>query len=327
MHRKLLLIFLMSCSMSVWSTDTAKLQVFRTGNSADVVTKTTAGFALMGGGKDLDEAFKFLCDKSGGGDFVILRASGTDAYNSYIAGLCKQNSVTTLLMASRDAANVPAAAAAIRRAEAIFVAGGDQSNYINFWQGTPVQAALNDAIGRGVPIGGTSAGLAVLGEFVFAALRDSARSPETLADPYNERVTISRSFVDIPLLKGTITDTHFVTRDRQGRLLGFLARIVEDGLASEVRGIGVDERAAVLLEPDGIAQVVGAGKAVYFYRAGRPEVCAAGKALTYRNVSVVRVAPGGSFNVARWSSAGGEHYALNVVNGNVESTLPHGGLY
>ena len=327
MHRRLLLIFLMFCSMSAWSADAAKLQVFRTGSSADVVTKTTAGFALMGGGKDLDEAFKFLCDKSGGGDFVVLRASGTDAYNPYIAGLCKQNSVTTLLMASRDAANDPAAAAAIRHAEALFIAGGDQSNYVNFWQGTPVQTELNDAIRRGVPIGGTSAGLAVLGEFVFAALRDTARSPETLADPFNERVTITRSFVDIPLLKRTITDTHFVARDRQGRLLGFLARIVRDGMAPEVRGIGVDERAAVLLEPDGIARVVGTGKAAYFYSAGRPDVCAAGKALTYRNVNVVRMAPGGRFDVAHWTSAGGDHYTLNVVDGKIASTLPGGVLY
>ena len=327
MYRKLSVIFLMFCSLYAWSADSAKLQVFRTGSSTDVVTKTSGGFALMGGGKDLDEAFKFLCDKSGGGDFVVLRASGTDAYNPYIEGLCKQNSVTTLLMASREAANDPAAAAAIHHAEAIFIAGGDQSNYVNFWQGTPVQAALNDAIRRGVPIGGTSAGLAVLGEFVFAALHDSATSPETLADPFNERVTITRAFVDIPLLKRTITDTHFVKRDRQGRLLGFLARIVRDGLAPEVRGIGVDERAAVLLEPDGSAKVVGTGKAAYFYSAGRPDVCAAGKPLTYRNMNVVRITPGEAFDVAHWSSAAGDHYKLNVVDGKVESTLPDGRLY
>jgi cyanophycinase len=327
MRRKLALIILVACSISLWSADAAKLQVFRTGSDTDVVTKTKAGFALMGGGKDLDEAFTFLCDKSGGGDFVVLRASGTDAYNPYIAGLCKQNSVTTLLIPSRAAANDPAAATAIRRAEAIFIAGGDQSNYINFWQGTPVQTALNDAIRRGVPIGGTSAGLAVLGEFNFAALHDSALSTETLADPFNERVTIMRGFVDIPLLKRTITDTHFFTRDRQGRLLGFLARIVRDGMAPEVRGIGVDERAAVLLDADGTARIIGTGKAAFFYSGGRPEVCEKDKPLTYRNIAVVRIAPGGTFDVAHWRSAGGDHYTLNVVSGKVESTLPGGALY
>ena len=56
-------------------------QYFRTGNSHDVQTKTQPGFALMGGGKDLDAAFKWMCDRSGSGDFVVLRASGDEDYN------------------------------------------------------------------------------------------------------------------------------------------------------------------------------------------------------------------------------------------------------
>jgi hypothetical protein len=54
---------------------------FRVGNPADVKTRTEAGFALIGGGKDLDPAFLWMCHRSGGGDFLILRATGTDAYN------------------------------------------------------------------------------------------------------------------------------------------------------------------------------------------------------------------------------------------------------
>ena len=43
-----------------------------------------AGYALMGGGTDLDEAFLWLCERAGGGDFLVLRATGTDDYNPYI---------------------------------------------------------------------------------------------------------------------------------------------------------------------------------------------------------------------------------------------------
>src|ERR1700756_1862239 len=73
-------------------------QYFRAGNPNDMQTKTRAGFALMGGGDDLDEAFKWMCERAGGGDFVILRASGDDDYNPYIQGLCKLNSVATLIL-------------------------------------------------------------------------------------------------------------------------------------------------------------------------------------------------------------------------------------
>ena len=100
----------------------------------------------MGGGTDLDVAFKFLCDRAGGGDFLILRATGDDEYNPYIRGLCHLNSVATIIIPNRDAAIDPFVSDAIKHASAIFIAGGDQGNYINFWMNTPVQAALNDAI-------------------------------------------------------------------------------------------------------------------------------------------------------------------------------------
>ena len=104
---------------------------------------------MMGGGKDLDEAFRWLCKKGNGGDFLILRARGDDDYNSYVNGMCKMNSVATLIIPDRNAANDPAVADIIRHAEAVFIAGGNQSRYVNFWQGTPVQDAINANIADG----------------------------------------------------------------------------------------------------------------------------------------------------------------------------------
>lgn len=112
---------------------------FRMGNAADVQTKPVPGYAFMGGGSDLDEAFKWLCARASGGDFLVLRAHGDDDYNPYINGLCKPNSVATLILPDRPAAEDPKVAEIIRQAEAIFIAGGDQANYLNFWADTPVQ--------------------------------------------------------------------------------------------------------------------------------------------------------------------------------------------
>jgi len=50
----------------------------RAGESANLTVQPRAGFALMGGGTDLDEAFQFLCDRANGGDMVVLRARGDD---------------------------------------------------------------------------------------------------------------------------------------------------------------------------------------------------------------------------------------------------------
>jgi cyanophycinase len=305
---------------------------FRAGSSRDAQTNTQGGFALMGGGKDLDRAFKWMCERSGGGDFLILRASGDDDYNPYIQGLCHVNSVATLILPDRAAAEDPFAAAAIRNAEAVFIAGGDQANYINFWMGTPVQQALNEAIARNVPIGGTSAGLAVLGEFVYSAQGDAAdgpalTSPETLSNPFDARVTLVHQFLDIPLLKEVITDTHFSARDRMGRTLVFMARILQDGKALHIRDIAVDERTAVLLDAGGMATVVGVGSAYFLQATQNPEACKANTPLTFRGVAVRSLRADQRFNLAQWSSSEGASYILSVESGTIHSTLPGGAVY
>jgi len=307
-------------------------QYFRAGSANDLDTKTRPGFALMGAGDDLDAAFKYLCDHSGGGDFLILRASGDDDYNPYIQGLCKLNSVSTLILTSREAANDPFVADAIHHAEAIFIAGGDQAHYINWWMETPVQQALNQALERGVPIGGTSAGLAVQGEFVYSAQGDAPddkdlSTPLTLANPFHPRVTIVRAFLTNPLLKNVITDTHFAARDRMGRSLVFMARILQDGRAKEIRDVAIDERTAVLLDADGQATVVGAGHAYFLQSTRAPEVCKPDTPLTFRGVTVHSLKAGEHFNVKLWSTPDGTPYTLSVESGVVKSTLPGGTVY
>src|ERR1700712_3789411 len=104
------------------------------GDTADVKTPTRGGSVLMGGGKDVDAAFKWMINRSGGGDVVIIRASGTAAYNPYIFGLGKVNSVETLKIDSRELANNDTVVRIIRNAEMLFIAGGDQSNYMKYWK-------------------------------------------------------------------------------------------------------------------------------------------------------------------------------------------------
>lgn len=301
----------------------------RVGNAADAHATPRAGFALMGGGEDLDEAFRFLCDRSGGGDFIVLRSHGDDDYNPYIEKLCKLNSVATIIIPSRAAAADPVVAEKIRHASAIFIAGGDQGEYINFWMGTPVQAALNDAIHRGIPMGGTSAGLAVLGEYIYTSLGDKPNDPNldgktAMADPFGTRVALTHGFLDIPTLKGVITDTHFATRNRMGRLLTFLARLNKPGAA--VRGIGVEQRAAVLLEPDGRATVVGHGAAYFIDARGASGTVAKGTPLSFGPYAVQKVGPGHAFNVKTWTGDA-THYTLSVEGGAIHSTEAGNAVY
>jgi cyanophycinase len=311
---------------------------FRLGNVSNAAATPHAGYALMGGGKDLDDAFKWLCGHANGGDLLVLRATGDDDYNAYIQGLCHLNSVATIVIPNRAAAADPFVAKAIADASALFIAGGDQANYINFWQGTPVQTAINAAIARGVPIGGTSAGLAVLGEFAYTAQGDKPDDPNldaktALADPFGPRITISHNFVEIPILKGIITDSHFAKRNRMGRLLVFLARINEpEGKpvpppGYNVRGIGIDERAAVLVESNGNASVVGQGAGAWFIDAKHASgVMEKAKPLTFGEFDVQKVAAGHSFKLKTWTGDAAA-YELSIKAGAVHSTQAGGSVY
>jgi cyanophycinase len=329
--RFFLLVFSAACAVNL--AQAQSYQYFRLGNKDDVQTKPTAGVAMMGGGSDLDEAFRWLCNRGNGGDFLILRARGNDDYNPYVNGLCKANSVATLIIPDRVAAEDARVAEIIRKAEVVFIAGGDQANYIRGWKDTLVEKAINENIAAGMPIGGTSAGLAVEGEFVYGALGDKPddkdlTSSDVLPDPYFERVTLARDFLKVPHLEDLITDSHFVKRDRMGRTLGFLARIMKDGWSAAPREIAIDEKSAVLVEADGKATVVGTGKGAYFLRPTQaPETCEKGVPLTFRKISVYRVAAGGHFDLTTWTGDGGTAYSLSVERGKIESTQAGNGIY
>jgi cyanophycinase len=149
-----------------------------------------------------------------------------------------------------------------------------------------------------------------------------------LPNPYFERVTLVRDFLKIPHLENLITDSHFAKRDRLGRSLGFLARLMKDGWSSSPRELAIDEKSAVLVEADGKASVVGTGKGAYFMRPTQaPEVCEKGVALTFRNISVYREKAGGHFDLVSWTGDGGITYSLSVEQGKIVSTQAGKGIY
>lgn len=214
------------------------------------------GLLLMGGGDRNFDALRWFMKKAGNGHIVVLRASqggeiGEEFFNE-VGGI---QSVETFVFSDREQSNDPKLLAALKRADGIFLAGGDQSRYVRFWRGTPVAAALDAHVRAGKPLGGTSAGLAMQGEYLYGAMDGGSQiSPRALADPLGADNTIETDFLHIASLKGIVTDTHFSERNRLGRLIAFVAK--GESLAGRpLIGLGVDEDAAVAVEGDGSARV------------------------------------------------------------------------
>jgi len=255
--------------------------------------KTGPLLALMGGGDWPLEAFRQFVKQSGGGHIVVLRARGArelqDEIYKDVGGVL---SVETLVIHDEDAGEDPKLLAIIAHADGIFFGGGDQSNYVRAWKGTALNKALDAHVKAGKPIGGTSAGLAILGGYVYGCLDSiSLTSPEALKNPTGPSVTLVRDFLHLPYLSKVITDTHFDKRDRQGRLITVVGRLAQEENDPTITGLGVDEDTAMIVDGDGIGRFYGPGHAWLIRPMAKPTTIVAGQPLNYATFPIVGIGP------------------------------------
>lgn len=306
----------------------AKVTRYLTGNAADVAV-TLAGPAhdFGGGGTDVDAALQWIIDQVRGCttcatkiDVVILRSSGSNGYNDYIYAMNGVDSVETLVITKASDSNTAAVEATVRNAEVVFFAGGDQCDYTKYFKGTLVETAVESVYAKGGGVGGTSAGTAIQGDFTYDGCVASAVSSDALANPYHRSVTFTYDFFHWANLQSTITDSHFVTRDRMGRTMAFVARQIKDGKAASALSIAVNEVTSVVVDKNGLATVIGDGPAYFVLGDHAPEVCQSGVPLTYSNFKIWKVLSGGTFDLRNRPTTG---FYLRSVNNGVISANPY----
>lgn len=319
--------------------------LYSTGSPEDLLAMPMGGICLMGGAGEHDGAMHWFNARAAGGDVLVLRASGSDGYNDYLYGtIGGVNSVTTVVVHERAGASDPTVLALVDRAEAIWFAGGDQWNYVERWRGTPLQERINVAITeRNVVVGGTSAGMAILGSSYFSGQFGSVTSTTALADPYAAIVDVDHiPFITLPYMGAVITDSHFDERDRRGRLTAFMARMTEE-YGESARAIACNEYTAVVVDPQGQARVFGEWPAypeyAYFVQVNcvppnLPEVLAVGRPLTWlRDGEALKVyqVPGtdpGShgFDLTDWRNGHGGTWQHWTVNSGTHNTAAGTGM-
>lgn len=260
---------------------------------AETRGRPSFGLMLMGGGDWMDDAFHWFVQRAAGGHIVILRASGdVDLQNRLYHDIGGVSSVETFVFSQREAADDAFVIKAIEHADGIFIAGGDQSNYIRFWKGTRLNAALDRHVRAGKPLGGTSAGLAILGAASYGALDGgSITSMAALAEPLGAAVTLDHDFLHLRFLDRIITDSHFGKRERLGRLIAFLAKAQSTQLLDRPIGMGVDENTALCIDGKGNATVFsGSGGYAWMVQPSTaPGVVAAGTPLSWAGIRITGI--------------------------------------
>ncbi|MFZ6051789.1 T9SS type A sorting domain-containing protein [Halocola ammonii] len=320
--------------------------LYQTGSETDVETTPSFGLVLMGGATESDNAMRWFLDRANGGDVVVIRTSGSDGYNNYLyseLGI-EVNSVRTIVFENAAASEDPDVIEMLENAEAIWLAGGNQWTYYDFWNESAVEETLIDHIENGGVIGGTSAGMAVLGGIDYVAQFASVTSDEALNNPFSTNITLEDDFVTPPFMDGVITDTHYDNPDRKGRHVAFLAHAMA---AFQVypKGIASEEYTAVCVNDEGLARVFGEYPEyedyAYFIRLrcetpNEPEVAVGDMPLIWNlggDALKVYKVPGTlegdySFNLTDWvTGTGGEWQNWWVVEGelNIEENTEEPG--
>lgn len=312
------------------------------GNTANATVQALGGVCLMGGATENDEAMRWFLQRANGGDVLVLRASGSNGYNNYFLNELgiPVNSVETIRFDNASAANEAYVHMRIQRAEAIWFAGGDQWNYVNYWRGTAIDSLINVAVTqRNIVIGGTSAGMAILGGVYFSAQNGTVTTASALQNPYGPSMTVDIApFLQIPFLNDVVTDSHYDSPDRRGRHMAFMARAFTDH-GIDAKGIACNEYTSVCVTPDGQARVFGEWpqypEYAYFLQLNceqpeGPELCQPGTPLTWNRggqavkaYKVPGTMPGThSFDLNTWLTGNGGTWEDWSVQQGVFSAVP-----
>jgi cyanophycinase len=203
---------------------------------------------VIGGGERPPDAMKKFVEWSGGAKsriLVITWASGVPdesyaslekAFQSSNAGLVEHAPVRPL-----DAEKRVKFVEQLNSASGVFFSGGDQNRIMDVLADEGLLQMIKSKYNSGTPVGGTSAGAAVISDPMMTGEAD-------LKILDGSKVGVRKG---LGLLPNVIFDQHFLVRQRYGRLFGLIIS------NPRMLGIGIDEDTSVLIEDNRRLTVVG----------------------------------------------------------------------
>ncbi len=263
-------------------------------DQCDAATPASGTLALIGGGDYAESAAidRVLLRLAGGPDTPVVFLPTTHAsrrmgekFAAYYQSLGARN-VRVAPVYEREDAGQEENARLLREAGLIFIGWGSDYRLQQVVTGTPVLAAIEEAYHGGALVAGTSAGARAAGEMVISA----ANGPVGLREGLDDGPPLSRAGMEdnVPLqlrrgfnwVPGLVIEAHLSEWNRYGHLL------LMGALHPELTWIGIDERTALVIDPNGEAEVVGSGNVFVVRRS--PSVQAVpprpGKALEARGL-------------------------------------------
>lgn len=254
-----------------------------------------------GGGEDYyswsDLPYGWFVEKADSGKIINIDVDQVSSwYPGYFESLGAESGCEALRISSKSQANDSSVYKKLVSAKGIFMEGGDQYDYVSTWKGTLVEDAIHKVFNEGGAIGGTSAGLAVLGSVCFDAKNGSSYPEDVIYNPYDTRVHFTDDFLEI--LPDVLTDSHFYSRGRIGRLVPMLARRITDHGETDIIGIGVADKTALCIDADGNSTAYGEGSVTLLYKDDTSQIsCEPIEPLLFTDVHLDQLVHGAQYNL------------------------------
>ncbi len=217
---------------------------------------------IIGGGNRPPQLVKRMLDESGlnKGGYAVILPMASSIPDSVIIWLTQQfveNGASQVAGINFQSGEVISASKtdSVRNAKLIFISGGDQNRFMEIVGGTAIEQSIREAWEKGAMIAGTSAGAAVMSQFMITGneLRNHEYN-ETFQTIESDNLELNRG---LGFINKSIIDQHFVIRSRYNRLL---TAIVEK---PDQWGIGIDESTALLVRGN-TAEVIGDSQVLVF---------------------------------------------------------------
>ena len=252
-----------------------------------------------GGGEDYgswsDQPYSWFVEKADSGKIINIDVDETsDWYPAYFISLGADLTSRSLQISNLEDANNFLTYQELLSANGIFIEGGDQWDYISNWKNTYVHTAIEYVYNNGGVIGGSSAGMAILGQVAFDAEHGSITSDQAAYNPYHYRLSLTDDFLNI--LPNVITDSHFNDRGRLGRLIIMLALRSQD-YEENLLGIGVEYKTAFCIDENMIGKTFGEMVTIVSKTDSSDILCIVNEPPRFTNISFNQLLDGSKFNL------------------------------
>ena len=206
----------------------------------------TGKLFIIGGGDRSAELIKTLVSTAqlNSKDYiVVLPMSGGEPDSSFhyikiqLAQAC--NNIIANLNFTKDKIDDKLWIDSLKKSKLIFITGGQQTRFMESVSNTQVFEAIHFAYKHGATVAGTSAGAAVMPEYMITGseLTDTVyRATFRKVHPDNIEFTAG-----LGLIKSAIIDQHFIIRSRYNRLLSAIEKF------PTYICIGIDEATAIIV--------------------------------------------------------------------------------